>query len=425
MKLDSRPLGWILAGFASVELLLLLALCFLGDAAFLSFVWWDDSGEYHRAALELAGGSLPRTPRTLGYPLFLALAHLLAGPDRGIQLAIALQLLLNLGLTAGCWNLLERLAPEAGAGFRAALTVFLGVAGLGMAVCVLSDFLAAFCFAVFLYGLLFWHTRGLLAFAGAGLALATLVRPTFTLVAVLVPVLASVVRFCTRPLPLRHALALILWSVGATGASLAYQYGVNGYVGPSAIVTQNLQRVLFFTRDDESVSIEAHVEAFEAEVARRAERPFDDLSWSEQEAYARELLAEHARTHSGAIVALAATSFVKYVFAPVETLVARLTGAVASEELYGRYFRPAIALFCMPVWVLALVPPRGPTARRAFYLLALLLLAYLAGITALNPQQGERVRFPVLAFLPIVAWNGHAVANFVRSRWLPSKVEPG
>jgi hypothetical protein len=39
-------------------------------------------------------------------------------------------------------------------------------------------------------------------------------------------------------------------------------------------------------------------------------------------------------------------------------------------------------------------------------MLVTLLLFYIVGITTINPYQGERIRFPVLAFLmPVAAWN--------------------
>ena len=109
--------------------------------------------EYNRIALQLEeNNKLTSGQRTLGYPLFLYLGYLIGGRSYGMYVVIALQLMLNLIFRWGCWRLLQRIAPAAGIRLRSIVTLFFFWASLGMALYLLTDFLASFLFGVFFYG---------------------------------------------------------------------------------------------------------------------------------------------------------------------------------------------------------------------------------------------------------------------------------
>jgi hypothetical protein len=405
-----------LAGCAAVEIVFYLWLCLLGHQVFTTFVSSADTFEYDRVARELAAGHLVATKRTLAYPLFLSLGYRAAG-ENAIYWIVAVQLVLNLSLTALCWKLVEKLAPQAGTSLRVFLTLFCFLAGMGMALYLLSDFLASLCFGAFLYGFLFWRSRRTLVLSALALALATLIRPTFTLIPLLLPALAFLVKHCTSRLPLVHLLVFIVTSLAATGLSIAYQYAYQGYVGPSPIVTQNIQRVLYFATADGKMPFRDHLKAFESEIGGRAGRSYDGLSRTEQEKYAKQIFWEQLMVHPKEIASLSLRTFLNYIFVPVESTIARITDFLERGDSYQRYIRPTLGLACLPIWILSLVPPVGSRSKWSYYLIVLILVLYMAGITALNPRQGERIRFPILAFmLPIVAWNGQACLRYLR-KW--------
>jgi hypothetical protein len=389
-------------------LIVLFALSTRGVEGFATFVSTPDTREYNRLAQELAAGHIVASVRTLGYPLFLSAGYLLGGAEYGMYWAIAAQLLLNLVLTAMSWRLVDKLAPETPRATKLALTGFFFLAGLGMSLYLLSDLLASFFFGVFLYGFLYWRSwKGTLV-AATALAMATFVRPTFVLLPALLPAAAYLVRRCGSAIPWPQVLILILVSSSGSVLNTWYQQRYNGYFGPSPIVAQNLARVLYAATAKDSRDPEEFLKAFESESSRKMGGvPYESLSATQRESAARAIFVEQFKVHAPGIVMLTGTTFVKYLLVPVESIVARLTALATSEATYERYIRPFVTLLCLPIWILCLIPPRGqPVQRRWYYCLILLMWVYLAGITALNPAQGERIRFPILAFLvPIAAWN--------------------
>src|SRR5262245_26630325 len=81
----------------SIELLLFVALCSVKQEVFRQVAWQADTTEYNRVATEFANTfRFPPTQRTIGYPLFIALGYLIAGPTLGLRVVIGLQLMLNL-----------------------------------------------------------------------------------------------------------------------------------------------------------------------------------------------------------------------------------------------------------------------------------------------------------------------------------------
>ena len=137
----------------------------------------------------------------MGYPIFL-----LPGLFFGAYLyhyAIAVQLLLNLGLAALFWRLFGRLGV--GANTKVLFSVLFAMSSLGMAICVLSDFLGGLLFALFAYALLFKRSWWGVLLGSLCLAGSILVRPTFVFLVPIMPFVAYLAgRFAGRKLRLSH-----------------------------------------------------------------------------------------------------------------------------------------------------------------------------------------------------------------------------
>jgi hypothetical protein len=410
---------YLLTACATIELLMFCWLCSLGQEAFREFVWTNDAFDYHRIALQLAhNATLITSDRTLGYPLFLSFGYLIGGRSYGIYVVIATQLILNILFTWVCWRLLQRTAPDAGVELRAIVTLFFFWAGMGMALYLMTDFLASFFFGVFLYGMLFWRTRSSVALSGTSLAFATMTRPTFTLIPFLIPFAAYLIRRVTSKVPLYHIIAFIISAFVGTGISTAYQYIFNSYLGPSPIFSPNYQRAIYFSLNQKYLTESDHIKIFEAEIERRAGQPFLTISRSNEEKYAKQIFLEALISHPGRIIFYVAKNFVKYIFVPVESIIARLTALYLSEQTYLTYLRPIIGLLCLPIWLLSLSPPIGsPKGYKIYYLFLMMFLFYVLGLSAMTPLQGERMRFPVLIFmLPVMVWNIHSIHGYLSRR---------
>jgi hypothetical protein len=414
------PLLCTLAACAAIEIVFFVWLSSLGVNEFLAFVSSADTPSYLAIAQGLVEKrDLVPSPRTLGYPLFLVLGYIIGGKTHAMHVVIAAQLLLNLLMTWGCWRLFEKFLPDIGIHAKIAATLFFFWAGMGMALYLLTDFTASFFFSVFLFGLLFWRRRVLVAIAATSLTLATLVRPTFTFIPFLVPIAAYLVGRSTEKVPPSQTIAYILASILATGISVAYQYGFQGYAGPSPVLAKNIARTLHTVAKEKGLSKEDY-DAFNDRIARRAGKPYATISPSEEEKFAVELFREELRSRPGALLIKLFETSIKYVFAPIESLIIRLIAFITDDNRLFTYARIFLTALCLPVWLLAVMPPLGSgNRRRVYYSLVMLFLIYLVGITAINPFQGERIRFPVLAFmLPVVGWNAHEIYRKVRTVWL-------
>jgi hypothetical protein len=202
-----------------IEFLTLLVLSSRGAQSLTQFMSTPDTLEYQRVAYELSQGHLVATKRTPGYPLFLGVAYFLGGPENGVYWLAVAQLVLNILLTAMSWMLLERLAPETPKWIRVALTGVCFWAGFGLALNLLTDFLASFLFGVFLYGLLYWRSWRGTILSGIALALATMVRPTFVFVPLLLLPAVYLINRCSARLRWSQLLALSLVAAAGTGVN--------------------------------------------------------------------------------------------------------------------------------------------------------------------------------------------------------------
>jgi hypothetical protein len=421
-KRHCRSDTFVLIACVGIEVVMIVWLSLLGRDAFMTYAWAVDTQGYVAVALHLVEtGTLTAGPRTLGYPLFVAFAYFLGGVTRGPYVVIGLQLVLNVGLTWGCWRLLERMAPTAGVRIRALATLFFSWAALGMALILMSDFLGAVFFGMFLYGMLFWRSRTGVALCGGSLAFATLTRPTFTFFPLVIPFLAWLVGRCTAKLSRRDLIFYMGCSLAATGLSVMYQYSYSRYMGPSPNLITPIQETIYHgvvERQAPSSDIDSFKKQFEQEVEKRAGRTYSTLSPTEREMYAKSIFREEFAAHPTEIMANFVSNFIKYIFVPVEFNVNRLTAMYFGDKAYFDYLRPILGLICLPLWILSLIPPIGaPKSHKMFYLIVTTCLLYIVGLSAIGSGAGERYRFPVLMFmLPVVLWN----LQWLISCWPPS-----
>jgi|SRR5262245_11055410 len=418
-----RPISQILLAVTVIELVLLVALCSLGQGAFKEFIWLADTTEYNRVALQLSETFTATTYRTLGYPLFLSLCYLIGGRVYGLYVAVGVQLMLNIVFTWGCWNLLERIVPTVPVTYRVAATLFFFWSALGMALSLVTDFLAAFLFGLFVYGMLFWRSLSGVVLSGIFLALATVTRPTFTFIPLLLPIAAYLAARITSTVRWRDIAIFVIFSISATTFSTVRQYVAFGYLGPAPYsLPGNIEQTLYHALAEGQVSATdelSYVKEFEGEIEKRAGRPYSKLSFSEQEKYAKQIFVEELVKHPREILTCLATNFLKYLLVPVEANVYKLTKFYAGEQTYFNYVRPVLAFVCLPIWLFSLAPPVGSSQKYVmYYLLVMLFLLYVIGISAMTNFAGERMRFPVLAFLmPAAVWNVHCLSGYLRG-WM-------
>jgi hypothetical protein len=395
-----------------------------------------DSFGYNRIALHLfnsnnlavqleENATFTSDQRTLGYPLFLYLGYLIGGHNYAMYVVIAAQLAINIVFTWGCWRLLQRIAPDAGTSLRFLVTLLFFWAGMGLALSLMTDFIASFCFGVFLYGMLFWRYRFSGLVSGTALALATLIRPTFTFIPLLLPPAAYLTGRITTKVPRSHLVGFVLFSLLATGASTMHQYAADGYFGPSPALTPNIERTIYFSLKANHLSESDYIREFEEEIERRAGQPFTTLTRTDLEKYAKEMLLETLVSHPAEVILYLAKNVVKYIFVPIESATAKLTTLHISDEAYLTYVRPALGLLCLPIWLFSLTLPFGASKKcKMYYLLVMMFLLYVVGISAMAPRQGERMRFPVLAFmLPAMVWNVHRMHSYI-SRGVSHAAQP-
>ncbi len=404
-----RGIALLLLSLAIVEIVSFSAITMRGTEFFHRFTWEADTGSYTRVAEALAQGNrLIASPRTLGYPLFLTPIYHLFGGDRAPFVAVAVQLALNLVLAYGGWHLMARVVPQIGSGLILTMTAILGWAGMGLAFRMLTDLLGGLAFFGFLYGLLYCRRPVGIAVCATSLFVATLLRPTLTFLPLLIPIVAYLIGRTTSRVPMRVTCVVIAGGFAATCINVAYQYRNYGYWGPSPVVSMGLRATLMqaLGPGDERTK-EAWKSSLDSEVERRAGRSIDAISVSEEEQITKAIFREHVQLHPWAIVRGLLISAVKYTFAPIEAFVLHWIHTATPNSAHAGLVRAILIALWIPLWVLALFPPLGASRGFLFYwLTVIVLLAYMVGLSAMHPWQGERFRFPLLAFmLPIVAQN--------------------
>jgi hypothetical protein len=182
-------------------------------------------------------------------------------------------------------------------------------------------------------------------------------------------------------------------------------------------VAKNIGRILHHAYRGKEIRKEDY-ERFQREIAEYAGKPHVSISRREEERYAIKLFFEKLQSHPIPLLLALLTTFVKYLFAPIEQCVIILMMFYASASLYLTYVRPLLTMACLPIWFLAMSPPMGSSKKKAYYLFMMILLLYMVGITAANPSQGERIRFPILALmLPVVVWNFQAIQRHMSRYW--------
>jgi hypothetical protein len=415
-----KPIVYLMTACASLEFLMWFVLSSLGKEVFTQWIWTPDSHEYARVAQHVASTfQLTSSHRTLGYPLFLSLGYVIGGQDYWMHVTIVLQLILNLVFTLGCWRLIERVVPAVGTTSKVMATLFFFWAALGMAFFVMTDFLASFLFWVFLYGLLFWRTPSRVVLAGSALAAATFTRPTFTFLPFLLPIASLLVARATTKVPLRHIFTFMALAAAATGISVACQYRAFGYLGPSpGVLTENIETTLYYALVEGRVAgstEKSYVNELRKSIEQRVGRPYTTLSLSEQESNAKQVFLDNLTAHPKEIAARLMLNFFKYLFVPVEANVLKATTFYLGEQTYFTYVRPILMLSCLPIWLLSLAPPLGPSRElKTYYSLVIVLVFYVIGVSAITNFGGERMRFPVLvAMMPVLAWNLHHIIQYL------------
>jgi len=398
----------VLAAAAVIELALFVPVAALLDHE--HFVWsvsCADTPLYIKACKDLlATGSYPLdTVRTVGYPLFLAGAFLLGGEAHGYQVAVALQLVLNLAFLWLIWRLVERVAPQARLGVRLAIAIVGFIAGLGQAVFLLSDLQAGVFFTFFGYVMLckrspWWVVGGALA-----LMAATLTRPMFTYFTVLIPLMAWLLgRFAIR-VPWSHVAVYLLASVAAVGVNSAVDRRSRDLVGSDSFFTYHTRNLLYNLYRFPARTEQEHQALYQQEISRRAGKPYESLTRGEKDPFARALFLETLRAHPYQCARAWCVSFALYGVVPIESLVNYFCRLATWDEFwYHRSpLRRSMSFICMPLWILAYAPPWGRRRKYwPFYIVTMLLVVYVNGLCALGVGVGDRMRIPILPFM--LAW---------------------
>jgi len=189
-----------------------------------------------------------------------------------------------------------------------------------------------------------------------------------------------------------------------------------GYIGPSAVLAANIENTIYYALKEGEVSRTDYSKEFEREIRIRAGEPYNALSISMQEKYAKQILVNESISHPREMFIFFVKNFLKHIFAPIESVVQKLILLYTSDKIYFTYVRPVLGLMCLAVWLFSLIPPISLENRQLlYYFFTMMFLLYVIGISVITQFQGERIRFPVLAFmLPVMVWNVHHVYGYLR-----------
>lgn len=394
----------IFSAWLGVSILASIFLCFASDSTIRSIAIQDDSPSYIQVAETIvAEGVVPSTPRSLGYPLFLAAARAVAGPPGFLPLVIGLQLLANCLLAAMSWRLFQRIAPGTPNGVCAVFSSVCFLGGLGIATNVMTDLLATTYFLGFVLCWVFSHRRSTLVVAALCLAAATLLRPSFTYLPALLPAVWWLMRRIPggRRASVLGLVLMVLASVSGTLVSTVHQLRTVGYPGPSHVLSFNLQKTLRYAIHHDGRSQEEFDDAFEHRIESITGLPIARVAPSTREEITKAVFLDAVRRQPTAVGRQVGTTFVKYLACPIEApVLVAMTWRRGSGGPLPQRVRMVLGGIGLPLWLLALWPPsirlRG---HGAYYWMTMILVVYVVGLSSLAPLQGERMRLPVLPLM--------------------------
>jgi len=368
----------------------------------------SDSGDYVSVAWGLVrDGVVPRNAvRTLGYPLYLAGCYILGGETYGNALAVAVQLLLNLVMVPLAWSFLFSLSRNISRKVAIAAVLCVWYAGLGFATMLLSDFLAGFCFNVFLFGFCFRRTWWWATFAGVCLFIAVLTRPVFCLVFVFCPFLALFVRRFAPAIPWRQVGAYCLFGLAALGVNFVQDryseevVGMRTSIKEYPVMLWNAVLVLHVDGFGEAAR-----DDYVAVIVSRAGRPYETLTRREKEETSRIVFRELIVAHPIPFGVHVVKRFGKSLVAPMDSLVLQIHRLFENGQPLTNAVRFVLSLICLPLWLLAYIPGRRLLKEKTAYLIVFgIITAYVLGITALTAEGcGDRYRLPLIMSIISVA----------------------
>ncbi len=407
---------FLLGVLAAVEALAFAFMAWPGKETFDSLTTFADTGPYVQLAGDLLKtGAFQPNCRTVGYPLFLA-PGLLLGEYH--YYAIAAQMLLNLGLVAIFWRLLGHL--QVGPKIKVLFAALFAVAGLGMAIYVLSDFLGGFLFALFAYALLLKRSWTGALLGGLCLALCIVVRPAFMFLVPLMPVIAYLAgKFAARKLPLAHLGVYLAAGTLALTVNYAQERALRDSVTPPGHPLPFMVghiRIILYKDFHQDLTDDQWRKEYARRISQVGGRPYDLLTRVQQERAARELLKKEILGQPARFIQNYTVNFLKYLFCPVESIAQCASNYYNTPMMETGVLRWALTIFWLPLWVACMIPPRQPKHRGLYYLAMLCLLSIVA-MSALSGGAGERYRFPALVLtMAVGAVNVTAAGEALRKR---------
>jgi len=413
----SNGSGRWLAVAAMVEAIVFVILCLAGRSLFVELVQTPDSAGYWQVAHAIVEGrGIPiDATRTVGYPLWLAFGLWIGGNGAAPYVVIGLQLILNLLFLRLFWSFQVIVAPQTSVRVRGVIAAAFFLAGLGMAIRIMTDFLSAFLLATFLHAFLLGGGRARQALGSAALAAAIVTRPTLNYVVVLLPLAFLAAReLGSTPSWRRAVIACVAAAIGL---------GANSWQDLRSADERSMDTRTYNAR----VICEQHLDcgvnaskdsraSFEATLANMASRPYEELTRGERHALARSLMLSELGQDPIGFARSWATTFLKYLLVPIEGFAQTAFALTGQGSRYVLLARPILFAACMPLWLLCLWPPMR-SGRTAYLVMVAGFTLYVIGLSALVPYAGERMRFPLLfILLPIASMN---LTRVMRARTEP------
>jgi len=308
---------------AVISAVLFLLTALHGPEAFRRAISSPDTWGYTSIAWSLLkeGQLPPESTRTLGYPLYLTGCFWAGGETYGYHLAIAVQLLLNLLLLPLTWSFLQSLSSQLSPKIRliAAFCVWFG--GLGLAWQLLTDFLAGFCFDVFLWGFCFRRTRACVALGGASLFYATLTRPTFNFLFIILPFLPLLVRRFAFPLTWKQLVFYLFCSLCALGVNIVEERH-SCEVKNKLFSVKEYAVILWYTECTRGGSVDENLKSamneFHQILEKQTGKPFESLTRRERDEASRKVMQNLIISRPQVVAGRLVKRALKILFAPLD-----------------------------------------------------------------------------------------------------------